>query len=228
MRKAKRKNCAGVTQLVECNLAKVDVESSNLFSRSIDRVSPAPKSGAFCLPIHLVVQSWAKAVADAFRPEHWFEACQPRRFFMIPFFTRFRALAAEETRFITLQNHSTIPDGEYAFVELYCPDENCDCRRVMINVMGEHSGNKVWATLNYGWESVEFYANWCRDRKMAETMSGVFLDPLNAQTTHSPEFLRFFRQVITDTAYVERLKRHYQMFRPAKLNSKTRKNKLIR
>ena len=28
------KNIAGVTQLVECNLAKVDVESSNLFARS--------------------------------------------------------------------------------------------------------------------------------------------------------------------------------------------------
>jgi hypothetical protein len=30
----KSKTCAGVTQLVECHLAKVDVESSNLFSRS--------------------------------------------------------------------------------------------------------------------------------------------------------------------------------------------------
>jgi hypothetical protein len=30
----KRLDSAGVTQLVECHLAKVDVESSNLFSRS--------------------------------------------------------------------------------------------------------------------------------------------------------------------------------------------------
>ena len=29
------RSCAGVTQLVECNLAKVDVASSNLVSRSI-------------------------------------------------------------------------------------------------------------------------------------------------------------------------------------------------
>ena len=30
----KSEDSAGVTQLVECHLAKVDVESSNLFSRS--------------------------------------------------------------------------------------------------------------------------------------------------------------------------------------------------
>lgn len=39
---------AGVTQLVECHLAKVDVESSNLFSRS--KKKPLETEGAFiCL-----------------------------------------------------------------------------------------------------------------------------------------------------------------------------------
>ena len=43
---------AGVTQLVECHLAKVDVESSNLFSRSKKKQPPRESRGGcfkFCL-----------------------------------------------------------------------------------------------------------------------------------------------------------------------------------
>jgi hypothetical protein len=41
----KSKTSAGVTQLVECHLAKVDVESSNLFSRSKGKPSSALLEG---------------------------------------------------------------------------------------------------------------------------------------------------------------------------------------
>ena len=42
------KTSAGVTQLVECHLAKVDVESSNLFSRSTRESHLEIKGGIFC------------------------------------------------------------------------------------------------------------------------------------------------------------------------------------
>jgi hypothetical protein len=135
---------------------------------------------------------------------------------MRPFFTRLPELATTETRVATIQNHPTLPDGEYAFVELYCPDKKCDCRRVMINVMGQHSGVKALATLNYGWETVGFYTKWSGSREMAKTMSGVFLDPLNTQSIHSNALLELFLHLITDKAYADRLKRHYQLFRNAK------------
>ena len=48
------------------------------------------------------------------------------------------------------------------------------------------------------------------------TASGAFLDPICEQSEHAPEFLEFFEWMITqDPAYVERLKRHYAMFKGA-------------
>jgi hypothetical protein len=139
---------------------------------------------------------------------------------MLPLFARLPHLAATETRVATIQNHPTLPAGEYGFIELYCTDKKCDCRRVMINVMVQHSGAKVWATLNYGWESVDFYAKWCGDKELAQDMAGVHLDPLNSQSVYSRELLELFEYMIADKTYVERLKRHYQLFRNA--NSKIR------
>ncbi len=43
------------------------------------------------------------------------------------------------------------------------------------------------------------------------------LDPLNPQSPHAEFFLSLFTEIVKDKAYVDRLKRHYDMFRkPAK------------
>jgi hypothetical protein len=43
------------------------------------------------------------------------------------------------------------------------------------------------------------------------------LDPLNPQSPHAAFFLALFEEMIKDKVYVDRLKRHYEMFRkPAK------------
>ena len=44
-------------------------------------------------------------------------------------------------------------------------------------------------------------------------MKGPNLDTLNPQTRYSPALLNLFRFLIHSPDYVERLKRHYQMFR---------------
>jgi hypothetical protein len=54
---------------------------------------------------------------------------------MVPFYTEFPDLAAEETRYAIVRGHSRLPDGEYAFLEFYCNEPGCDCRRVFINVV---------------------------------------------------------------------------------------------
>jgi len=47
-------------------------------------------------------------------------------------------------------------------------------------------------------------------------MAGAILEPLLPQSRHSLFFLRFFSEVVLrDPAYVERLKRHYAMFKGA-------------
>ena len=51
-------------------------------------------------------------------------------------------------------------------------------------------------------------------------MQGPYLDPLNVQTQHSPALLDVFRLILQSPDYVERLKRHYQMFRKSVENDK--------
>jgi hypothetical protein len=132
---------------------------------------------------------------------------------MTPFFTRFQDIAFQEMRTVFVQGRSDIPDGDYGFLELYCDEPECDCRRVMIDVVSRTTGSKIWATINYGWENPEYYATWMGDREDAKGLSGAMLDPLNPQTQYSLAFLRLFEHIAQDQAYVDRLKRHYQMFK---------------
>jgi len=133
---------------------------------------------------------------------------------MIPFMKRFPELAARETRTVTVKDRHDLPDGEYGFVELYCDEPGCDCRRVMIDVLRPGTAwSKIWATIGYGWESLGFYGKWEGSGRGSIELKGPYLDPLNPQTKYSPALLNLFRFLLTSPDYVERFKRHYQMFR---------------
>ncbi len=132
---------------------------------------------------------------------------------MIPFYTKYPDLAVNETRTITVRGRDDLPDGEYGFIELYCNKVDCDCRRVIINVMTPTTDSKVWATLNFGWENLEFYERWLGDKEIAFDCKGPSLDPINTQTKYSPVLLGLFEQLLTDEKYVERLKLHYELFK---------------
>jgi hypothetical protein len=100
---------------------------------------------------------------------------------------------------------------------MYCDEPSCDCRRVMVVVLRSERGwNKFWATINYGWESREFYLQWAGappgDRG---PWQGPFLDPLTAPTPYAPALLELFQSLLQSPAYVERLKSHDQLFRAA-------------
>ncbi len=58
------------------------------------------------------------------------------------FFTRFKDLAFREMRACTVPPGKEIPAGGYGFLEFYCDDAGCDCRRVMIKVLGQGSGRR--------------------------------------------------------------------------------------
>jgi hypothetical protein len=135
---------------------------------------------------------------------------------LVPFVSRFPELGQSETRVATFLDVREIPEGKYSFLELYCDDEACDCRRVIIQVIRECPEPEVVATINYGWEEPEFYTNWMGSDDEESEMSGAILEPLLQQTRHSPFFLTFFREMLRrDPAYDERLKRHYAMFKAA-------------
>ena len=137
---------------------------------------------------------------------------------MAPFFSRFPELAARETRTVKLlEPFAGLPAGEYGFLELYCNEPTCDCRRVLFQVCRADRPNKVLATINYGWESEDFYAQWLHgDRASARELASADLDPLNSQSKLSPALLELFRQILLqDRAYIDRLRRHYRMFKRA-------------
>lgn len=135
---------------------------------------------------------------------------------MIAFNSKFPQIAEKETRSITiLDNSYGLENGQYFFIELFCTDRTCDCRRAMVKVIGP--GGKFFATLSYGWESLEFYTQWMfGDSSISDTIVGTQLYSLAPQTKDSNQFLDFFKAMLEDVQYANRIKRHYELFKKAK------------
>ena len=141
------------------------------------------------------------------------------------FWVRFPEIGPAETRCADLTAASgTLPAGNYAFAELYCLDPNCDCRRVVIQVLEKSDPHKVWATINFGWEPKAFYeAKFSWDKSAADEITAASLDPLNAQSPGANEVLIIFRDIVAqDREYVKRIERHYWMFKGTVLAGKRR------
>ncbi len=139
---------------------------------------------------------------------------------MMPLHAKLPKLAEKETRcLIFFQEKEGIPPGKYVLMESYCNDPSCDCRRVFINILHENKtlatiDHKILATIGYGWESLEFYKNWMGDDELIEEIKGPTLELTGPWTKFAPAFLKIFKTVVLkDKAYVERLKRHYHLFK---------------
>jgi len=62
--------------------------------------------------------------------------------------------AAHQVRTVGLRNSRQLPDGDYRFVDTYCTDPSCDCRKTMILV---YRNDVHVSTINFGWEPQSFY-----------------------------------------------------------------------
>ncbi len=132
-----------------------------------------------------------------------------------PFYERFGDLAWKETRSMQFFKDPRLAGDEFGFIELYCNDENCDCRRVMFNVVSRKS-QKIAAVIAYGWESREFYAKWYRqnDPEIIQQLQGPILNPGSHQSELAPALLETVRDVLlADPEYIARLKQHYRIFK---------------
>jgi hypothetical protein len=139
---------------------------------------------------------------------------------MIPFHSLFPELAQREVRCLHIapppdsNSDSTLPADEYAYLEYYCEDLSCDCRRVFLEVIAKGQPGKIFASIGYGWERESFYRKrmpWAPEEAIG-TVRGE-LDPLNAQSEFAQEFLDLFRRIVLDEPYRLRLRRHYRLFR---------------
>jgi hypothetical protein len=137
-----------------------------------------------------------------------------------PFVERFRDLALKETRSATLAagNKFGLPADEYGLLELYCNDENCDCRRVMFDVISKKLQKSV-AVIAFGWEPATFYQKWYGNvnspsaRIAVNEMTGLHMNSASEQSELAPAILEMVRWLLTNPAYVARIKRHYQLFK---------------
>jgi hypothetical protein len=122
--------------------------------------------------------------------------------------------ATARFRTLTIADHPELPDGTYAMVETYCTDPGCDCRKAMIPV---HLDHRHVSTINFGWESPEFYARWyggtLDDRTLAE-MQGPSID-LNSPDLVPPGAMLAFFSALLDARYLEHFRSQYTRFRAA-------------
>jgi len=132
-----------------------------------------------------------------------------------PFCEKFPDIAEFETRAVTVPDNGFAPKGKYGFIELYCDEPDCDCRRVFLSVHSEKE-QKIVAVVAFGWESEKFYANWMgsNNPEYIKDLKGPVLNMASPQSKFADNWLKFIAEVLLkDKQYVERLKKHYQLFR---------------
>lgn len=133
------------------------------------------------------------------------------------FHVRFEKIAMQQVRSLSFRNHQRIPDGDYAFMPMYCDDKTCDCRRTLIAVLQVSPEFKLgqMATISYGWEAMPFYRKWSHG--LTEDMLKLFKGPaLDYMSLHSPQaeaLLESFVNTALDDFYIERLRKQYAMFK---------------
>jgi hypothetical protein len=118
------------------------------------------------------------------------------------------------TRTITIADTPGLPDGSYQFIDHYCTDKTCDCRRAIIQVF--HQDEHV-STVTYGWENEKFYTDWMRagdDDVIAKEMSGLSLDWNSPDRVASKAMLALVGHLM-DEKWISILKNHYRLMRKA-------------
>lgn len=131
---------------------------------------------------------------------------------------KYPQLAAAETRAITLpspDNEFGLPQGSYLFMEMFCNEKGCDCRRVMFSVYYNNQ-KEPWAFIGYGWESESFYRKWMRnkDNATARKLMKSSLVEMAPQSIYARKILVLFdRVLLPQTSYLARVKEHYKIVR---------------
>jgi len=115
---------------------------------------------------------------------------------------------AHQVRTVGLRDSRQLPDGDYRFVDAYCTDPSCDCRKTMILV---YRNDDHVSTINFGWESTAFYREWMGDSSeddMSVPMSGASID-ITSPDGVSPRGMLAFFQALLDENWIAKFKEHY-------------------
>jgi hypothetical protein len=141
------------------------------------------------------------------------------------FFTYFPEIAEKETRVIQFFSGSELAGDTLVLFELYCDEPKCDCRRVMLNVFSEKRKEYV-ATIAFGWENEAFYKKWYPygNKDDIKELKGPALNTMSRLTDISEfVFKTVAEEVLPQQDYIDRIERHYYLFRKQVDKQKKRK-----
>src|SRR5664279_834526 len=92
-----------------------------------------------------------------------------------------------------------IPKGAYGFIELYCTDKGCDCRRTSLFVLNEKMQQKAVISMGFDPDG---------------DMPGPFLDDVHQQSTYAGQLLDIFVELINaHPEFIDTMHRHYREVR---------------
>ena len=115
---------------------------------------------------------------------------------------------AHQVRTVSIKRSPHLPDGEYSFIDMYCTDPECDCRKTMIQVM---HNKKLVSIINFGWESATFYERWMgsgeKDNSMPK-MHGASIDITSPDLVSREGILGLFNALLNDI-WIAKFKHHY-------------------
>lgn len=115
---------------------------------------------------------------------------------------------AHQVRTVGLRDSRQLPDGNYRFVDMYCTDPACDCRKTMILV---YRDDVHVSTINFGWESAAFYQEWIGDSHeddIGVSMNGASID-ITSPDGVSPRGMLAFFLALLDENWLAKFKKHY-------------------
>jgi hypothetical protein len=112
-----------------------------------------------------------------------------------------------QIRTVRISSSPNLPDGEYGFIDTYCTDIDCDCRKTMIQV--RHNGRFV-SLINYGWENPLFYEKWMGGDVDIPPMSGPSIDITSPDLVSRDGMLDLFCALLNEE-WKKRFKRHYTL-----------------
>jgi len=134
----------------------------------------------------------------------------------ISLYEYFPDLVEKETAVIDIKRTGSnrLFAGEYLLLESYCNGKECDCRKVMLNVVPSSQPGFILATVGYCWETTQFYAVWAfGDMELARWMRGVYLEPMCIQSMCSETFLQLVKIKVRDKSFRLATIRHYKLFK---------------
>jgi len=107
--------------------------------------------------------------------------------------------AADPVIALTLDRKTgKIPKGTYGFIEFYCTDKGCDCRRTTIFVLNEKMKEKAVISMGFDLDQPlagPFLDEFHRQSACAEELLALFVNAINRQPEFLVSFYRHYREV---------------------------------